>query len=172
MNDDRVDWTSRLKAGPMFKSIPLKRWAIVYPKRNEQESEEFVRCLIDVGRGMQYEMSNPKRVLLDDDRTDTYVKKLQELINIDPTLIMCIVTNNKADRYAAIKRLCCISHAIPTQVVLTKTITPKKPGGVMSIASKVVIQLNCKLGKFMSCSQISNYLLFNLIVIKVVFLGW
>ena len=148
MNDERVDWTSRLKTGPMFEGIPLKRWAIVYPKRNEQESEDFVRCLIDVGRGMAYEISNPKRIVIQDDRTDTYVKALQDLINMDPKLIMCIVSNNKADRYSAIKRLCCISHAIPTQVVLAKTITPKKPGGVMSIASKVVLQLNCKLGKF------------------------
>lgn len=132
----------------MYEAIPLKRWAIIYPKRNEYESEDFVNCLIDVGRGMKYEISNPKRIVIQDDRTDSYVKALQDLINMDPKLIMCIVSNNKADRYSAIKRLCCISHAIPTQVMLAKTITPKKPGGVMSIASKVVIQLNCKLGKF------------------------
>lgn len=177
MNDERVDWSSRLRSGPLYTAVPLKRWAIMYPRRNETESENFIKCLVDVGRGMKYEISEPKRKVLQDDRTDSYIRELNELVNMDPKLIMCIVTNNKADRYSAIKKLCCVSHAIPTQVVLVKTITPKNPGGLLSIASKVVIQLNCKLGNFFSYSQTDVemfYLLISSIVLlsKVVLHGW
>lgn len=64
-------------------------------------------------------------------------------------MVMIVVPNIAADRYAAIKRLTCVNNAIPTQVIVAKTMQPKgKAGmaGVKSIASKVMIQLNCKLG--------------------------
>lgn len=51
--------------------------------------------------------------------------------------------------YANIKKQGCIVLGIPTQVMLIKTITPKPgkpPSSVLSVATKVVIQINCKLG--------------------------
>lgn len=58
-------------------------------------------------------------------------------------LMLFICSNNKGDRYAAIKKKCCVDRAIPSQVVLKKSMLSK---GVMSIATKIVIQLNCKIG--------------------------
>jgi aubergine-like protein len=88
------------------------------------------------------------RTKISDDRTDSYLRALDEFLNMDPRLIMCIVPNNRADRYSAIKKRTCVDRSVPTQVILTKTITPKQGGGgaLMSVATKVVIQLNCKLG--------------------------
>lgn len=48
-------------------------------------------------------------------------------------------------RYSNIKKKCCVDRAVATQVVCQRTITPKK-GSVLSIATKVAIQINCKLG--------------------------
>lgn len=84
-----------------------------------------------------------------DDRQNTYVEALEKAANDNPQLIMCVVPNNNADRYANIKKKCCLDRAIPTQVVVQKTITPKagKPvSSLLSVATKVVIQINCKLG--------------------------
>ena len=83
-----------------------------------------------------------------DDRQDTYLRAIGEGMNKDPQLIMLVLPNNRVDRYSAIKKRCCVDRPIPTQVMLTKTITPKQGGGggLMSVASKVVIQMNCKLG--------------------------
>lgn len=147
-NDDRVDWTNPMKNNQMFNSIPLKRWAFLYPARTRKDSEVFLGLLHEVARGMHYEMANPKIVEMDDDRTATYSRHLQELISKDPKMIMIVVPNNAGDRYAAIKKLTCVSNAIPTQVIVAKTMMPKKGNiaGVKSIASKVMIQLNCKLG--------------------------
>lgn len=61
---------------------------------------------------------------------------------------MCIVSNNAADRYATIKKRCYIDLGIASQVVVQKTITPKDPSraasGLMSVATKIAIQMNCK----------------------------
>jgi aubergine len=51
-------------------------------------------------------------------------------------------------RYSAIKKKCCVDRGIPTQVMVHRTITPKggNPNSLKSVATKVAIQMNCKLG--------------------------
>jgi aubergine-like protein len=40
------------------------------------------------------------------------VEALEQVISSkDPVLIMCVVTNNRLDRYAAIKKKCCVDRA-------------------------------------------------------------
>lgn len=147
-NNDNVDWTNPMKMNEMFDTVPLKRWAFVYPKRSARESEVFLKLLQEVATGMRYECSEPQKFEIPDDRLTTYTTKLEEIISKDPKLIMIVLPNNSADRYAAIKRLTCINRAIPTQIMLHKTMMEKKGSmaGVKSIATKVVVQLNCKLG--------------------------
>lgn len=67
----------------------------------------------------------------------------------DIQFIMLVTPNNRADRYAAIKKKCCVERAIPSQVICSKTVTPKRGGGprsLLSIATKVAVQIHCKLG--------------------------
>jgi aubergine len=148
INDDRVDWTNPMKINQMFQVTPLKRWAFIYPKRCARESEEFLNLMKQVANGMHYDMADPKSVEMPDDRTPTYVAHIEQVMSKDPKLIMIVVPNNAGDRYAAIKKLTCVNRAIPTQVIVSKTMMPKKGnmGGVKSIATKVMIQINCKLG--------------------------
>jgi hypothetical protein len=45
------------------------------------------------------------------DRSSTYVEALERVIaHRNPQLIMCIVTNNRSDRYSAIKKKCCVDR--------------------------------------------------------------
>lgn len=57
---------------------------------------------------------------------------------------MCIVPNNRKDRYDAIKKLCCVEKPVPSQVVVGRTLSKKQM--LMSVCTKIGIQLNCKLG--------------------------
>lgn len=137
-----------MKANQMYQSIPFRRWALIYPKRCQRETEDFLGLLREVANGMKYEMGEPKIFVIHDDRTPSYVSEIEKVLAIDPKLIMIVVPNNSGERYAAIKRLTCVNKAVPTQVIMQKTMMPKKGGmgGVMSIATKVMIQINCKLG--------------------------
>uniref|UniRef100_A0A182RCZ1 Aubergine n=1 Tax=Anopheles funestus TaxID=62324 RepID=A0A182RCZ1_ANOFN len=111
-----ADWGQALHKNQMFKTIPLQRWYVVVTVQN--------------------------------DSGQAYNQMLAKLFNEDLQLVMCVVPNDRADRYASIKKVCCVQRAIPCQVMKSRTITPKN-GNVrtlMSVATKVVIQLNCKLG--------------------------
>ena len=58
--------------------------------------------------------------------------------------VMCLLANNNAQKYNIIKTLLCIHRPVPSQCVVLNTIT--RPRGLMSVATKVAIQVNCKLG--------------------------
>lgn len=77
-------------------------------------------------------------------------EKIQTCANDNPQLIMCVVSNNQGDRYTTIKKRCYIDFGLPSQVIVAKTITPKDKtkgiSGLMSVATKVAIQMNAKLG--------------------------
>lgn len=147
-NDARVDWTNPMKMNSMFSNKSLSRWGIIYPSRAANDTKTFLSLLEEIARGMRYEMRPPKMIELPDDRIGSYTRELEGFIAKDPSFIMVILTNNSSDRYAAIKKMTCVNNSIPTQVVVQKTMQPKKGniGAVKSIATKVLIQMNCKLG--------------------------
>lgn len=128
--------------------IELKRWHLICTSRNSRESNDFVKLLQQAGEGMGLLLANPRVMQLDDDRAQSYITMLETCAAQDPQLIMCVVPNNRSDRYSAIKKKCCVERAIPSQVMLAKTITPKggNSRGLLSVATKVAIQMNCKLG--------------------------
>lgn len=65
----------------------------------------------------------------------------QVIARRNPAIIMCVLARNMADRYEAIKKKCTVDRAVPTQVVCQRNMTSKS---AMSIATKVAIQINCK----------------------------
>ncbi|XP_001663870.2 protein aubergine [Aedes aegypti] len=145
---DNADWTMHFRNNPMLSTVRLDHWYIIVPSRAQREANEFLGCLMQAAQGMRFDVKRCEFVTIPDDSPGTYVRMLDNVVNKDPQLIMCVVTNQKADRYTAIKKKCCVDRAVPTQVICQKTITPK--GGnvrtLMSVATKVVIQMNCKLG--------------------------
>lgn len=77
------------------------------------------------------------------DDTTSYLSQIDSVLGQNPTIIICVLASASADRYSAIKKKCYVDRGVPSQVILAKTLTNK---GVMSIATKVAIQLNCKIG--------------------------
>ncbi|XP_052901674.1 protein aubergine-like [Anopheles moucheti] len=143
-----ADWGSALHKNSMFKSVPLHRWFVVCERGKETLVKDFLGCMVQAGRGMGFKITEPKIVTVQHDGPQGYNQALSQLFNEDLQMIMCVVPNDRADRYASIKRICCVERAVACQVIKSRTITPKN-GNVrtlMSVATKVVIQLNCKLG--------------------------
>ncbi|CAG9813111.1 unnamed protein product [Phaedon cochleariae] len=140
----QADWTRELRALPMFVAGQIPRFAVVCPVKLKGACQDFVQCLQKSARGMRWDIGAPRIFDINDDRSHSYLECIENLISKNnPSMIMCVVPNNSADRYSAIKKKCCVDRGVPTQVILAKNLTSK---GVMSIATKVAIQLNCKVG--------------------------
>ncbi|XP_049546124.1 protein aubergine-like isoform X2 [Anopheles darlingi] len=138
------DWTKAFHSNRMFKSIALKRWFVVCEASKQKLVQDFVSAMLKVAPPMGFQLGTPETVIIPNDLPATYYQILEQLANRDPPFIMCLVSNDRADRYRAIKKKCCVDRAIPTQVIKVRTIS--NPRSLMTVATKVIIQLNCKLG--------------------------
>lgn len=82
---------------------------------------------------------------INDDRSQSYIAELERVIkDMTPNMVMVVLPFNSGDRYNAVKKKCYVDQAMPCQVIVGRSIT--NPKGVMSIATKVAIQMNCKMG--------------------------
>ena len=80
------------------------------------------------------------------DRTSNYVDSMRnECRRLEYNMVMAVMRAARADTYSAIKKLTYHECGIPSQVITGRNIKGQ-PGKLMSIATKVMIQLAAKLG--------------------------
>lgn len=61
-----------------------------------------------------------------------------------PPKVVCILSSSRKDKYDAIKKYLCTDCPIPSQCVLARTLS--KPQTIMTVATKIALQMNCKMG--------------------------
>lgn len=106
--------------------------------------QNFVDTLLRVSNGISFLVNQPQIFYTRDDRASSYSEFLENILSKHaPQLVFCVVSNNRIDRYSAIKKKCCVDRPVPSQVYLQKNLTHKN---LKTIATKVAIQMNCKLG--------------------------
>uniref|UniRef100_A0A8C4YR68 Piwi like RNA-mediated gene silencing 1 n=1 Tax=Gopherus evgoodei TaxID=1825980 RepID=A0A8C4YR68_9SAUR len=59
-------------------------------------------------------------------------------------VVVCLLSSNRKDKYDAIKKYLCTDCPTPSQCVIARTLS--KPQTVMAIATKIALQMNCKMG--------------------------
>ncbi|KAF4530187.1 hypothetical protein B566_EDAN001446 [Ephemera danica] len=145
-----TDWTANLRANPMLSLVEVHEWVVMVPKSLYEPAAGFVTKVICAAKGMHMVMCEPLVVTIPDDRQATYINSLEQLLSKQhPQLVVCIASNNRGDRYGAIKKLCCVDRAVcdklavPTQVITSRCLNSKNAS---SIALKIAVQINCKLG--------------------------
>lgn len=56
----KADWQSEFRNNSMFMCIELKRWYVITPARSREETNNFIEALKRAGRGMQFNLGNPR----------------------------------------------------------------------------------------------------------------
>ncbi|XP_075541342.1 piwi-like protein 1 isoform X4 [Dermacentor variabilis] len=143
VNPMTADFSREMRDKTMFKAIQIRSWVVVCTRRDMQNAQDFVRELMCVGPPMGVTMQQPQLVALDDDRVGSYINGLKN-VSRDTELLMAVFPNNRKDRYDSLKKVACVDMGLHTQVMLGRTISNKK--NLKSVATKVAIQMNCKLG--------------------------
>ncbi|KAL8619083.1 hypothetical protein ACOMHN_019355 [Nucella lapillus] len=142
---NKVEWSRAMQSRQMLLTINLKNWILVYMRRSEQNARSLAQSLREVAGKMGMNIENPSTLVLDNDRLEAILRGLNDNVKVNHTqMVVCILPNNRKDRYDGIKKFCCLQRPVPSQMVLDKTLS--KPRGLMSVATKIAIQMNCKLG--------------------------
>lgn len=141
---EKGDWNRAATSRSVISPIQLHKWFIFFPARISSEVKTFCQTMIQQARRMGLNFAMPKPITLENDRNDTYTKELRGVIDTSVQLVLTVFPQMKADRYAAIKRLCCNEMPIPSQVVNLRTISNEKR--LSAVCQKIALQINCKLG--------------------------
>ncbi|XP_053575387.1 piwi-like protein 2 [Bombina bombina] len=141
-----LNWNREVMHDASISSVPLLYWAILYTKRASSQARELTGMLERVAGPIGMRVNKPNCLELTNDRVDTYARSIKTLLDSQAKvqLLVCIISGTRDDLYGAIKKICCVEKPVPTQVVNTRTIS--QPQKLRSIAQKILMQINCKLG--------------------------
>ncbi|XP_060643492.2 piwi-like protein 2 [Anolis sagrei] len=142
-----LNWSKEVAREACISAVSLRYWALFYPKRTREQASELVTTLQKISGPLDIVLNPPVWSELKDDRMETYVRAIKSLLTSESTiqLVVCIITGTRDDLYGAIKKLCCVQTPVPSQVINARTITTQ-PHKLRSIAQKILLQINCKLG--------------------------
>jgi len=140
-----ADWTRRALSGHVLTPCNLDHWVIIFPKKFENIAKKFYDKFMFIGPKLGMQVAMPQGHDLPNDRIETYLKALRGSIKGNTSVAVCIFPQQRADRYAAVKKLCYIEKPVASQVILAKTLS-KDDRKLNAVVQKVALQINCKLG--------------------------
>ncbi|XP_050410256.1 piwi-like protein 1 isoform X1 [Patella vulgata] len=138
------DWSKSLREKRLLTPVNLSNWLAISTQRDGAATQDLVKSLQQLSQPMGIRVNNPTTCQLHNDRNETFLTTLTQNLTADTQMVLVVLPNNKKDRYDAIKKFTCIEHPVPSQVVVAKTLL--KTHMLMSVATKIAIQINCKLG--------------------------
>lgn len=142
----QANWDREFRNQKLFKCVDCKEWLFIHTKRDASTANDLMNNLNKTGRPMGFNLARPSTFALESDRISDIQNTLKTYVqqHKGAQIIVCMLPSNRKDRYDAIKKICCVDLGIPSQVVLSKTVS--NPKRAMSVATKIAIQMNCKLG--------------------------
>ncbi|XP_056389515.1 piwi-like protein 1 [Hyla sarda] len=142
-NPQSADWSRDLKGTCLIHVKHMNNWLLIYTRRNYDAANAFTQNLFKVSQQLGIRMSQAAMIEVDDS-TDAYVRVLQQRVRPDTQMVVCLLSSNRKDRYDAIKKYLCTECPVPSQCVLARTLS--KPQTIFSVALKIALQMNCKMG--------------------------
>ena len=139
-----ADWGRDMTKENVITPVNISNWLLIFTKRDAQKAYDFYTTMDKVCPPMGISIDEPKVIELVDDRTDSYLRAIRENMQSTLQLVVTIFPTQRDDRYSAVKKLCCIDSPVPSQVINLKTISNQQK--LRSVAQKIALQINCKLG--------------------------
>ncbi|KAK2508067.1 hypothetical protein MC885_008648 [Smutsia gigantea] len=138
-----ADWSKDIRTCKILHAQSLNKWLIICSNKAENVTENFLNCLRRVGSSMGFNVDYPK-IIKAQENPAAFFNTIQKNVNPDTQLVMCILPSNQKNYYDAIKKYLSTSCPVPSQCVLVRTLN--KYGMMMSVATKIAMQMVCKLG--------------------------
>ncbi|NXJ77374.1 PIWL1 protein, partial [Trogon melanurus] len=138
-----ADWSKETRGAALISPKPLDNWLLIYTRRNYDAANTLLQNLFKVTPSLGIRMNKATMIEVDD-RTEAYLRVLQQSITPDTNIVVCVLSSVRKDKYDAIKKYLCTDCPIPSQCVLARSLS--KPQTALSIVTKIALQMNCKMG--------------------------
>uniref|UniRef100_A0A8C6V1H9 Piwi-like RNA-mediated gene silencing 1 n=1 Tax=Neogobius melanostomus TaxID=47308 RepID=A0A8C6V1H9_9GOBI len=138
-----ADWAKEMRGIPLINAPPLANWLLLYTRRNGNEAQGLTQSLNKVCAPLGIRIQRAVMVEYDDHQ-ESLLKALQHNVGPDTTMVVVILSSNRQDKYDSVKKYLCVDCPTPSQCVVGRTLS--KPQGLMSVATKIALQMACKMG--------------------------
>ncbi|GAA6087858.1 piwi-like protein 1 isoform X1 [Tachysurus ichikawai] len=138
-----ADWSKEMRGLPLINGIPLGNWLMFFTRRNADIAHSLMQTLNKVSGPMGIQMQRPGMIEYDD-RQEALLRALQQNVGQQVQIVVVILPTNRKDKYDCVKKYLCVDCPTPSQCVVARTLS--KPQALMTIATKIALQMNCKMG--------------------------
>ncbi|XP_055511474.1 piwi-like protein 1 [Leucoraja erinacea] len=142
-NPQAAEWSRETRGSYLINPVPLENWVLVFTRRNTDVARSLFQTLGKVVKAMGIRMEKPLMVEVED-RSEAFLRALQSNVTQSTRIVVCVLPSNRKDKYDTIKKYLCVECPTPSQCVVARTLS--KPQALMAIATKIALQINCKMG--------------------------
>lgn len=111
-----ADFNKFATSNQLLSVVHLTNWLVIHTRNDGRAAKAFIECMERNSRPMGINVASPQVIVLNDDKTDSYVAALRKSLTSATQIVVTICPTSRDDRYAAIKRVCCAEIPIPSQV--------------------------------------------------------
>ncbi|XP_065103397.1 piwi-like protein 1 [Paramisgurnus dabryanus] len=138
-----ADWTKEMRGLPLISCMPLDNWMMFFTRRNADVANSLLQTLNKVAGPMGIRMQ--RAIMIEyEDRQESLLRALQQNVTRDTQMVVVVLPTNRKDKYDCVKKYLCVDCPTPSQCVVSRTIS--KPQALMTVATKIALQMNCKMG--------------------------
>ena len=134
----------------LVETVAVRKCIFIYPSEVRDEAGELLSHLKTEADKLRITFAKPVEVMIQRDDARQFEQAIRKNVTKETTLVLCMLKYDSPQSYSQIKLLCCHELGIPSQCVRAKTmgkpgraVNPRK---VPSIVTKIVQQINCKIG--------------------------
>ncbi|XP_063289937.1 piwi-like protein 4 [Pelobates fuscus] len=138
-----ADWSRDTRDSRIISTQALENWLMLCSRRNEDLAQNLLFNLKKVGSGMGLKVEYPKVVQVEDNPA-YFLRALQQNTYPQLQLVLCVLPSNQKDCYDSIKKFLTLDQPVPSQCVQSRTLS--KQHMLMSVATKIAMQIICKTG--------------------------
>uniref|UniRef100_A0AAQ5ZYV7 Piwi-like protein 1 n=1 Tax=Amphiprion ocellaris TaxID=80972 RepID=A0AAQ5ZYV7_AMPOC len=142
-NPMTADWAREMRGLALMQSPPLSNWLVLHTRRNYNEAQSLVQTLSKVSGPLGFRIQRPV-VIEYDDHQESLLRALQHNVGPQIQMVVVILSSNRKDKYDSVKKYLCVDCPTPSQCVVSRTLS--RPQALMAIATKIALQMACKMG--------------------------
>uniref|UniRef100_A0A8C9X044 Piwi-like RNA-mediated gene silencing 1 n=1 Tax=Sander lucioperca TaxID=283035 RepID=A0A8C9X044_SANLU len=131
-----ADWSKEMRGMPLISSPPLENWLMLYTRRNGNEAQSLLQTLNRVSGPLGFRMQRAVMIEYEDHQDARPSSRFCQVVVVLPS--------NRKDKYDSVKKYLCVDCPVPSQCVVSRTIS--KPQTLMTVATKIALQMACKMG--------------------------
>uniref|UniRef100_A0A671UB74 Piwi-like RNA-mediated gene silencing 1 n=1 Tax=Sparus aurata TaxID=8175 RepID=A0A671UB74_SPAAU len=138
-----AEWAKEMRGMSLISSPPLDNWIIFHTRRNGNEAQSLLQTLQKVSGPLGIHIKRPIMVQYEDQQ-ESLLRSLQQNVGPQMQMVVVVLPNNRKDKYDSVKKYLCVDCPVSSQCVISRTLS--RPHTLMTVATKIAMQMVCKMG--------------------------